>query len=145
MELVNLGFLLTVTYCTHTSALPVTYPRLENMPIGKFAEIIENIRNIDSKQDFQPSRTLDKSYQRQDDEKSHYGLFLSLGDSIQLNDITNDNPEDIPNVEKRQGDWDFDYGLGGGRWGKRSYSSYGLSKYRIGRDVDHVDPYDPED
>ncbi|XP_005096263.1 uncharacterized protein LOC101857558 [Aplysia californica] len=42
-------------------------------------------------------------------------------------------------VNKRQGAWSYDYGLGGGRFGKRSYGDYGIGGGRFGRDVDHVD------
>ncbi|KAL3854476.1 hypothetical protein ACJMK2_013742 [Sinanodonta woodiana] len=47
-------------------------------------------------------------------------------------------------VEKRQGAWDFDYGLGGGRFGKRGSAEYSLGGGRFGRDVDHVDLEDAE-
>ncbi|KAL8593288.1 hypothetical protein ACOMHN_009941 [Nucella lapillus] len=40
---------------------------------------------------------------------------------------------------KRQGTWSYDYGLGGGRFGKRYYGDYGIGGGRFGRDVDHVD------
>jgi len=46
-------------------------------------------------------------------------------------------------VAKRQGAWSYDYGLGGGRFGKRGssiYGDYGVGGGRFGRDVDHVDP-----
>ena len=50
-------------------------------------------------------------------------------------------------VNKRQGSWDYDYGLGGGRFGKRSemfgkragmFADYSLGEGRFGRDLDHV-------
>jgi len=44
-----------------------------------------------------------------------------------------------PGVNKRQGAWSYDYGLGGGRFGKRNYGDYGIGGGRFGRDVDHVD------
>ncbi|KAK3775702.1 hypothetical protein RRG08_050537 [Elysia crispata] len=40
---------------------------------------------------------------------------------------------------KRQGAWSYDYGLGGGRFGKRNFDDYGMGGGRWGRDVDHVD------
>ncbi|GFR99754.1 betsin [Elysia marginata] len=46
---------------------------------------------------------------------------------------------------KRQGAWSYDYGLGGGRFGKRSYGDYGIGGGRYGRDVDHVDISDTSD
>ncbi|XP_076456993.1 uncharacterized protein LOC143291171 [Babylonia areolata] len=46
---------------------------------------------------------------------------------------------------KRQGGWSFDYGLGGGRFGKRYYGDYGIGGGRFGRDVDHVDVADTND
>lgn len=49
-----------------------------------------------------------------------------------------DNSGDI-GMEKRQGSWDYDYGLGGGRFGKRNgFMDYSLGGGRFGRDVDHV-------
>ncbi|RUS81470.1 hypothetical protein EGW08_010768 [Elysia chlorotica] len=46
---------------------------------------------------------------------------------------------------KRQGAWSYDYGLGGGRFGKRNYGDYGYGGGRFGRDVDHVDITDISD
>ncbi|KAH9498151.1 hypothetical protein Btru_008396 [Bulinus truncatus] len=46
---------------------------------------------------------------------------------------------------KRQGEWSYDYGLGGGRFGKRNYGDYGIGGGRFGRDVDHVDLSDAND
>ncbi|PVD37694.1 hypothetical protein C0Q70_00294 [Pomacea canaliculata] len=48
-------------------------------------------------------------------------------------------------VSKRQGAWTYDYGLGGGRFGKRYYGDYGIGGGRFGRDVDHVDITDTND
>ena len=49
-----------------------------------------------------------------------------------------DNSADI-GVDKRQGSWDYDYGLGGGRFGKRDgFMDYSLGGGRFGRDVDHA-------
>lgn len=47
---------------------------------------------------------------------------------------------EMKSAEKRQG-WDFDYGLGGGRFGKRGlhYRDYPLGGGRFGRDLDHID------
>lgn len=45
-------------------------------------------------------------------------------------------------ASKRRGAWYYDYGLGGGRFGKRYYDDYGLGGGRFGRDVDHVDLLD---
>ena len=49
-----------------------------------------------------------------------------------------DNSGDI-GLDKRQGSWDYDYGLGGGRFGKRDgFMDYSLGGGRFGRDVGHV-------
>nr|ARS01390.1 cholecystokinin/sulfakinin 1 [Deroceras reticulatum] len=48
-------------------------------------------------------------------------------------------------LNKRQGAWSYDYGLGGGRFGKRNYGDYGIGGGRFGRDVDHVDLSDPNE
>lgn len=48
-------------------------------------------------------------------------------------------------LSKRQGAWSYDYGLGGGRFGKRNYGDYGIGGGRFGRDVDHVDLSDAND
>lgn len=48
-------------------------------------------------------------------------------------------------LSKRQGAWSYDYGLGGGRFGKRNYGDYGIGGGRFGRDVDHVDLSDGND
>ncbi|GFO12996.1 Betsin [Plakobranchus ocellatus] len=52
--------------------------------------------------------------------------------------------KNIENI-KRQGAWSYDYGLGGGRFGKRTYGDYGIGGGRFGRDVDHVDISDTSD
>lgn len=54
--------------------------------------------------------------------------------------MTSNGDDDESIVNKRQGSWSLDYGLGGGRFGKRGYADYGLGGGRYGRDVDHVDP-----
>jgi hypothetical protein len=41
--------------------------------------------------------------------------------------------------------WSYDYGMGGGRFGKRYYGDYGIGGGRFGRDVDHVDISDTND
>uniref|UniRef100_A0A0B7AKZ7 Uncharacterized protein n=1 Tax=Arion vulgaris TaxID=1028688 RepID=A0A0B7AKZ7_9EUPU len=51
----------------------------------------------------------------------------------------------IGSLKKRQGAWSYDYGLGGGRFGKRNYGDYGIGGGRFGRDVDHVDLSDAND
>ncbi|BFZ21690.1 hypothetical protein BsWGS_24729 [Bradybaena similaris] len=51
----------------------------------------------------------------------------------------------LTSVHKRQGAWSYDYGLGGGRFGKRHYGDYGIGGGRFGRDVDHVDLLDGND
>ncbi|CAG5118117.1 unnamed protein product [Candidula unifasciata] len=51
----------------------------------------------------------------------------------------------LAQVHKRQGAWSYDYGLGGGRFGKRHYGDYGIGGGRFGRDVDHVDLLDGND
>ncbi|CAE1298268.1 unnamed protein product [Acanthosepion pharaonis] len=49
-------------------------------------------------------------------------------------------------ASKRRGAWYYDYGLGGGRFGKRKdygyTDDYGIGGGRFGRDVDHVDLLD---
>lgn len=76
------------------------------------------------------------------------GHFAS-SDTAQSNDIF-DNDSDSFTEVKRQGSWDYDYGLGGGRFGKRAgksmqrvrrpydYFSVGGFGGRFGRDTDHV-------
>jgi len=48
-------------------------------------------------------------------------------------------------ASKRQGAWSYDYGLGGGRFGKRNYGDYGIGGGRFGRSLDHVDTGDVAD
>lgn len=49
-------------------------------------------------------------------------------------------------INKRQGSWDYDYGLGGGRFGKRSMlMDYSFGGGRFGRDVNHVIKFQDED
>lgn len=48
-------------------------------------------------------------------------------------------------LNKRGHGWSYDYGLGGGRFGKRNYGDYGIGGGRFGRDVDHVDVGDPSE
>ncbi|XP_060564125.1 uncharacterized protein LOC132723424 isoform X2 [Ruditapes philippinarum] len=48
-------------------------------------------------------------------------------------------------VNKRQGSWDYDYGLGGGRFGKRGFGDYSLGGGRFGRDVGHVQELEADD
>lgn len=53
--------------------------------------------------------------------------------------LKNDDDPNTYDVKKRQGSWDYDYGLGGGRFGKRGYwADYSLGGGRFGRDTDHV-------
>lgn len=53
----------------------------------------------------------------------------------------NDNSNSF-DVNKRQGSWDYDYGLGGGRFGKRAFGDYSLGGGRFGRDVNHMHELD---
>lgn len=48
-------------------------------------------------------------------------------------------------VSKRQGSWDYDYGLGGGRFGKRAFGDYSLGGGRFGRDVGHAQDLEADD
>ena len=66
--------------------------------------------------------------------------------------VENVKKHTLQELAKRQGSaYAMDYGLGGGRWGKRSDSAhkrfdlYGLPGGRFGRDVDHVDPENDEE
>lgn len=71
----------------------------------------------------------------------------SAADYTKYDDIITDADAILKNMEgmgspvnKRQGAWSYDYGLGGGRFGKRNvYGDYGIGGGRFGRDVDHVD------
>ena len=72
-----------------------------------------------------PVKTYPEQYQRQSP------LISAI-----LNSKSDNLKEDI-GVDKRQGRWDFDYGLGGGRFGKR-FADYSLGGGRFGRDIDHV-------
>lgn len=76
--------------------------------------------------DFPDSSDEDSSQVEESPERGYLGKLLS-------------------SVHKRQGAWSYDYGLGGGRFGKRHYGDYGIGGGRFGRDVDHVDLLDGND
>ncbi|XP_045178504.1 uncharacterized protein LOC123538455 [Mercenaria mercenaria] len=62
--------------------------------------------------------------------------------SVLLSKNGNSNTFD---VNKRQGSWDYDYGLGGGRFGKRAFGDYSLGGGRFGRDVSRAQGMEAEE
>ncbi|KAL8587548.1 hypothetical protein ACOMHN_000954 [Nucella lapillus] len=63
--------------------------------------------------------------------------------SVSSNKLSSALKHGFLGFNKRQGY--YDYGLGGGRFGKRYYGDYGIGGGRFGRDVDHVDIADTND
>lgn len=124
---------------------------------GELETILEELRkelNINSKSNnIKNEIPIPNSYVADDDIKERAN-FESVGDypsaKINVNPLLsallskNDNYNSF-NVEKRQGSWDYDYGLGGGRFGKRAFGDYSLGGGRFGRDVGHVQQLESEE
>lgn len=86
-----------------------------------------------SSKDLPNFRSLAEYSRQEDNMRPLLTALLSKGDNT-----------DSFDVSKRQGSWDYDYGLGGGRFGKRArgFGDYVLGGGRFGRDVDHVTDMD---
>lgn len=97
----------------------------------------------------------ENSFQKHENRKkeNNYDLLIELKEPVKIKAIPDlisesalNNGDDTSGVNKRQGKWDRDYGLGGGRWGKRGRGfEYEFGGGRFGRDLDHVDPSQFED
>lgn len=137
-------------------AFPSTFNR--NDRSGELETLLEEIRKElrvhQSADDF--SKFSDTQIDNR--KENHAPAFGTLGQygsssAVKSNDIFADDSDQFTEV-KRQGSWDLDYGLGGGRFGKRAgklpprvrrpadYFSLGGMGGRFGRDVDHVNELD---
>lgn len=120
--------------------------------IIQLSKLFSNLQDIHDAKQTQEENTKDQVRSDTRKERSEIGLILALGapvhvESLQHNDKDTqtdtdksawdvDFEDDQQDVEKRQGAWDYDYGLGGGRFGKRFDYNFGGGRW--GRDVDHV-------
>jgi len=121
-------FLLMVCACA-SAAIPSKNRREE---LAHLANILGKIKNLER---------VRQSTKGADWEKNPSLLDSDDDDDTDPDPITKDVLSRRSGFAKRQGDWSYDYGLGGGRFGKRAnYGDYGIGGGRFGRDVDHVDP-----
>uniref|UniRef100_A0A8W8L3A7 Uncharacterized protein n=1 Tax=Magallana gigas TaxID=29159 RepID=A0A8W8L3A7_MAGGI len=120
--------------------------------IIQLSKLFSNLQDIHDAKQTQEENTKDQVRSDTRKQRGEIGLILALGapvhvESLQHNDKDTqtdtdkrawdvDFEDDQQDVEKRQGAWDYDYGLGGGRFGKRFDYNFGGGRW--GRDVDHV-------
>ena len=146
-------WLVQVTALALLCACAVSYPSLhgdsENTELENLLnEIRKELRvelsqNQDQRTNYFSDIPLPPHHTVKQQKSASYGSYnsLQMKDRPLLSVLENrgDNSVDI-GMEKRQGSWDYDYGLGGGRFGKRNYGfmDYSLGGGRFGRDVDHV-------
>ncbi|XP_041374016.1 uncharacterized protein LOC121387074 [Gigantopelta aegis] len=117
--------------CIYVTALPVS----AETDFRHLMEVLGKLRNIVRKrQNSEPS-----SWSRYKSIAANGRLPLPKLADIQSNVLKESQEDDATDMRKRQGAWSYDYGLGGGRFGKRNYGDYGIGGGRFGRDVDHVD------
>ena len=142
-----------VTTFTLLCACAFSYPSLrddsENMELENLLNEIRKELKVEIEQN-QEQRTnyfsdipLPPHHTVKQQKSTSFGSYNSIQvkDRPLLSVLENrgDNSIEI-GMEKRQGSWDYDYGLGGGRFGKRNYGfmDYSLGGGRFGRDIDHV-------
>ena len=116
--------------------------------IDELREELEVTRNEDKRTNYFSGMPLQSSQAINQKKSATYGSFnsFSLKSSPLISALENrgGNSGEI-GLDKRQGSWDYDYGLGGGRFGKRNgFMDYALGGGRFGRDVDHVREFDSE-
>lgn len=123
--------LISIIFCACVAALPAVEPNQEG-DIAHLVSLIGKLRDIESQQ----KDTADRSWSSLNDDRDSQKVKSPSSAALK---------QGFLGFDKRQGAWSYDYGLGGGRFGKRYYGDYGIGGGRFGRDVDHVDLMDTND
>ena len=131
MEYHHTALFLVFLSCVYVSALPVS----ADTDVRHLMEILGKLKNIVRKRQSPASHTWSAFNPFSANER----LPLTKIADSQSNVLKESRKDDVTDMRKRQGAWSYDYGLGGGRFGKRNYGDYGIGGGRFGRDVDHVD------
>ncbi|XP_046560006.1 uncharacterized protein LOC124269021 [Haliotis rubra] len=131
------NFMTTVTAVILAFVCVTSLPVNEGDDVSNLANLLGKLRSLHRKRLDSHSWGHFKSTSGNDDKPQSSDLADSTSDVAE--DPEDVLPEDVPDMRKRQGAWSYDYGLGGGRFGKRNYGEYGFGGGRFGRDVDHVD------
>lgn len=146
--LLVLGLVMAVGVCV-TNSLPTRH-------VARLKDILTDLRTLQDRNavfsDERDSELLKKRHDGGKDMDS-FDLLIQLNDPVKIQEVPalkaenslSDSDDVISGMDKRQGRWDLDYGLGGGRFGKRGYDDYVLGGGRFGRDVDHVRDIDHVD
>ena len=133
-ECLLLSILSLVLCVTLTTSLPVSDTQRD---MERITKIYNSLKLLQQKRNTYKSQKSDSNTYDNRGNSDDIGLFLAFGEPLR---VSTDNRDEGQELQKRQGVWDFDYGLGGGRFGKRGFGDYSLGGGRFGRDVDHVDP-----
>lgn len=118
----------------------------------QLSKLFSNLQEIHDTKQTQQENAKDQTRSDTRKGRGEIGLILALGAPVHVGALENnkkdeqtdtdkrgwdvDFEDDDQGIEKRQGAWDYDYGLGGGRFGKRFDYSFGGGRW--GRDLDHV-------
>lgn len=138
-----------------TIAIPTRFNDIQNDELTRLSKLIAKMSRLRETKNDNTFTQNGNQVKPDSQQRENYGLLLSLNEPIKIEEFPNKNflktdksvseKSNSAAVEKRQGVWDYDYGLGGGRFGKRGFGDYALGGGRFGRDVDHVDSNEPID
>ncbi|KAK6166447.1 hypothetical protein SNE40_023136 [Patella caerulea] len=113
--------------CVFVTSLPIK----DDQSVERLMSLIKQLKSMEKHPRnihwYNPSKIENNHQTNMDTSDEHSGILYNSLNS------------DFDSPVKRQGGWSYDYGLGGGRFGKRNYGDYGIGGSRFGRDVDHVD------
>nr|AQS80496.1 CCK-2 precursor [Charonia tritonis] len=124
-------------------ALPAARPEVMQGDLTHLVKLIGKLKTLDTQRH---GDTADNWAVLSEAGNPNAGQSLSTGSaSTSGSDKLSALKRGFLGFNKRQGAWSYDYGLGGGRFGKRYYGDYGIGGGRFGRDVDHVDIADTSD
>lgn len=156
-------FLISVTVCACVAALQADFPSERPSPshqhLLQLAKVLNTLRKLELSGKGTVSHALKHGrlggnrvrgdYQSHESSKGR-SRASSQNEAEKFNSLESyltSSQDGGEGLAKRQGGWDYDYGLGGGRFGKRTPGDYGIGGGRFGRDVsdvDHVDLSDAE-
>lgn len=136
--------LIAVLFCACVAmALPAARSDSVQGDLSHLVKLIGKLKNLDTRRN---AATTADDWAVLDDSKMSSAHSLSTGPASSPSAETLAAlKQGFLGLNKRQGAWSYDYGLGGGRFGKRYYGDYGIGGGRFGRDVDHVDIADTND
>lgn len=135
--------LIAVLFCACVAvALPAARSDSMQGDLSHLVKLIGKLKNLDTRRN---AATGADDWAMLDDSKMGGAQSLSTGSATSSADKVAALKQGFLGLNKRQGAWSYDYGLGGGRFGKRYYGDYGIGGGRFGRDVDHVDIADTND